>query len=117
MDCFLGSTLIERSTDALTCQKCGRRRHRTPAGCYGQWKQLGYEVKLWFLSLPFADVAVSRVEVRVSQGGHNIPEHVIRRRFKAGLHNFHNLYSKAVDSWVVYDSYVQPPKVLDWSDR
>jgi predicted ABC-type ATPase len=82
-----------------------------------RWKQLGYEVKLWFLSLPSADVAVSRVEVRVSQGGHNIPEHVIRRRFKAGLHNFHNLYSKAVDSWVVYDSYVQPPKVLDWSNR
>jgi predicted ABC-type ATPase len=82
-----------------------------------RWKQLGYEVKLWFLSLPSADVAVSRVEVRVSQGGHNIPEHVIRRRFKAGLHNFHNLYIKAVDSWVVYDSYVQPPKVLDWSDR
>lgn len=82
-----------------------------------RWKQLGYEVKLWFLSLPSADVAASRVEVRVSQGGHNIPEHVIRRRFKAGLHNFHNLYSKAVDSWVVYDSYVQPPKVLDWSGR
>ena len=78
-----------------------------------QWKQLGYEVNLWFLSLPSADVAVSRVEVRVSQGGDDIPEHVIRRRFKAGLHNFHNLYSKAVDSWVVYDSYVQPPKVLD----
>jgi len=82
-----------------------------------RWKQLGYEVKLWFLALPSADVAVSRVEVRVSQGGHNIPEHVIRRRFKPGLHNFHNLYSKAVDSWVVSDSYVQPPKVLDWSDR
>lgn len=82
-----------------------------------RWKQLGYEVKLWFLSLPSADVAVSRVEIRVSQGGHNIPEHVIRRRFKAGLDNFHNLYSKAVDSWVIYDSYAQPPKVLDWSDR
>lgn len=82
-----------------------------------QWKHLGYEVKLWFLSLPSADMALSRVAVRVSQGGHNIPEHVIRRRFKTGLDNFHNLYSKAVDSWVVYDSYVHPPKVLDWSDR
>jgi predicted ABC-type ATPase len=82
-----------------------------------QWRHLGYEVKLWFLSLPSADMAASRVAVRVSQGGHNIPEHVIRRRFKTGLDNFHNLYSKAVDSWVVYDSYVHPPKVLDWSDR
>ena len=82
-----------------------------------QWKQLGYEVKLWFLALPSADVAVSRVEIRVSQGGHNIPEHVIRRRFKAGLDNFRNLYSEAVDSWVVYDSFVHPPKVLEWSNK
>ena len=53
------------------------------------WQSLGYQVKLWFLSLPSADIAVSRVAIRVSQGGHNIPEQVIRRRFKAGLHNFH----------------------------
>lgn len=81
------------------------------------WQQLGYQVKLWFLSLPSADVAVSRVAIRVSQGGHNIPEDVIRRRFKAGLENFHNSYSKAVDSWALYDSYVHPPKLLNWSKK
>lgn len=79
------------------------------------WQNLGYQVKLWFLSLPSADIAVSRVAVRVSQGGHNIPEDVIRRRFTSGLENFHNVYSKAVDSWALYDSYVHPPKLLNWS--
>lgn len=82
-----------------------------------RWKQLGYDIKLWFLSLPSADVAVSRVEIRVLQGGHKIPENVIRRRFKAGWSNFQDLYSKAVDSWVVYDSFVHPPKVLYWSNK
>ena len=81
------------------------------------WQRLGYQVKLWFLSLPNADAAVARVAQRVMQGGHNIPEYVIRRRFKSGLDNFHYRYKLLVDSWVLYDNYVRPPKLLDWSDR
>ncbi len=62
------------------------------------WQRLGHQVKLWFLSLPSDDIAVSSVAHRVAQGGHHIPEDVIRRRFKAGLANFHNRYSRLVDS-------------------
>ncbi len=36
------------------------------------WQRLGYEVKLWFLSLPNEDLAVSRVVRRVLQGGGTI---------------------------------------------
>jgi len=53
----------------------------------------------------------------VLQGGHNIPEDVIRRRFKAGLANFHERYSKAVDSWAFYDSSGMQPKLIDWSNK
>ena len=81
------------------------------------WQAMGYQVKLWFLSLPSADVAVSRVALRVSQGGHNIPEHVIRRLFQAGLDNFHSFYSKIVNSWAVYDSSGLHPKLIDWSNK
>ena len=31
------------------------------------WKAIGYQVKLWFLSLPNEDVAVSRVALRVTK--------------------------------------------------
>lgn len=82
-----------------------------------RWQQLGYQVKLWFLSLPSPDVAVKRVAARVEQGGHNIPEEVIRRRYRAGLENFDVRYSKIVDSWAVYDSYFLPPRLIDWSNR
>jgi predicted ABC-type ATPase len=81
------------------------------------WQAHGYQVKLWFLSLPNEDIAVSRVARRVLQGGHNIPETVIRRRFKAGLANFHELYSKVVDSWAFYDSSGIQPKLIDWSNK
>ena len=35
------------------------------------WQSLGYQVKLWFLSLPSADISISRVSIKVSQGGIN----------------------------------------------
>jgi len=81
------------------------------------WQHLGYQVKLWFLYLPNEDIAVSRVARRVLQGGHDIPEDIIRRRFKAGLANFHQRYSKVVDSWAFYDSSGMNPKILDWSNK
>ncbi len=81
------------------------------------WQAHGYQVKLFFLSLPDAEVAVSRVAIRVSQGGHNIPEESIRKRFKAGLENFHNYYSKSVNSWAFYDSSGLHPKLIDWSKK
>ena len=81
------------------------------------WQSQGYQVKLWFLSLPNADIAVSRVARRVLQGGHNIPEDVIRRRFKSGLDNFHKRYSQVVDSWAFYDSSGIYPKLIGWSNK
>ena len=51
-----------------------------------QWRTQGYHVSLFFLRLPDAETAIARVAERVRQGGHNIPETVIRLRFTAGLH-------------------------------
>lgn len=81
-----------------------------------QWRALGYKVKLVFLTLPSADFAVERVSERVKHGGHNIPEAVIRRRFDAGLRNFHSVYKPLVDSWILIDNRAAPFKVLEWSD-
>ncbi len=78
-----------------------------------RWRQAGYVVKLVFLSLPDADVAVARVAARVAQGGHHVPEVVIRRRFGAGLRNFHGRYSGLVDEWQIYDNSDSPPVLLD----
>lgn len=64
----------------------------------------GYRVHLLFLSLPAPELAIARVAERVSQGGHHVPEGVVRRRFYAGLKNLFNCYPGAVDSWQVYDN-------------
>jgi predicted ABC-type ATPase len=72
-----------------------------------------YHVLLVFLSLPTADMAMARVAARVAQGGHNVPEADIRRRFVAGLKNFHEVYRKIVDGWTLYDNSGNIPRVIE----
>jgi predicted ABC-type ATPase len=59
-----------------------------------EWQRTGYHVTVLFLSLPSADAAIKRVQLRVAQGGHAIPEEVIRRRFAAGRGNFERSTSR-----------------------
>ncbi|CAG0991181.1 hypothetical protein BURK2_02396 [Burkholderiales bacterium] len=65
-----------------------------------KWQQRGYTIKLIFLALPHVEFALARVAARVAQGGHNISEIVVRRRFVAGLDNFHH---RSLLSKTVYD--------------
>ena len=82
-----------------------------------EWQELGYRVKLIFLSLPTADLDVARVAARVSQGGHHIPEDVIRRRFDSGLDNLEKLYQNLVDAWIVYDNSGVEPRLVKWGQK
>lgn len=78
-----------------------------------KWQAGGYAVKLFFLSLPSVDLATSRVRIRVSQGGHDIPIPVIRRRFAAGLRNFHSIYKNLVDEWALFDNSGKSPRLIE----
>lgn len=78
-----------------------------------RWQAQGYTVKLFFLRLPSAEMAVARVHQRVAAGGHNVPEDVILRRFDAGLRNFEQFYKPLVDEWVLYDNSTEQPVRLD----
>ena len=78
-----------------------------------EWQSVGYQVDLMFLQLPSAELAVERVRQRVAQGGHNIPEPDIRRRFDRGIENFHHRYRNIVDTWQVFDASQWPPILID----
>lgn len=82
-----------------------------------EWQGFGYHVKLIFLSLPTADMAVARVAARVTQGGHNVPEEVIRRRFRAGLENLDTIYKPLVNGWLLYDNSGSNLKMLAWGEK
>jgi len=76
------------------------------------WRSSGYLVKLIFLSLPNVEIAIERVATRVIQGGHNIPEEVIRRRFAHGIANFER-YKLLVDGWQLYDNSDTPAALIE----
>ena len=78
-----------------------------------RWRASGYVAELIFLQLPAPEMAVRRVRLRVRQGGHDIPEAVVRRRFDAGLRNFRELYSGAVDFWMRFDNGGIPAALID----
>jgi predicted ABC-type ATPase len=82
-----------------------------------QWREQGYHVSLFFLSLPDAETAIARVAERVRQGGHHIPEGVIRRRFAAGLRNFDRAYKMVVDTWAKYNNVGERPELLEWGEN
>jgi predicted ABC-type ATPase len=81
------------------------------------WQRAGYRVKLLFLQLNSAEEAIGRVAQRVRQGGHDIPEPIIRRRFAAGRENFERLYAPIVDAWALYDNSGSHPELLEWSEK
>jgi predicted ABC-type ATPase len=72
----------------------------------------GYAVILIFFYLNSQDLAVKRVETRVKEGGHNIPENIIRRRYDNGLKNFFNIFKPIVDEWMFIENSGEPYKLI-----
>jgi predicted ABC-type ATPase len=81
------------------------------------WRAAGYHVSLLFLSLPTVEMALARVAERVRQGGHDVPEATIRRRFVSGRRNFETRYRDAVDAWAVYDNSREARVLVEWRER
>ncbi len=77
-----------------------------------RWQARGYRVAIIYLRVPSADFAVRRVAKRVREGGHDIPEAVVHRRFERGWENFVELYRDIADEWQVYDNSGSVPVLL-----
>jgi predicted ABC-type ATPase len=75
-------------------------------------QQIGYFVTLVFFWLNSVDLAIERVKMRVSEGGHNIPEDIIRRRYMSGIRNLLKLYKPVCDYWIVINNSENPFKVI-----
>ncbi len=75
-------------------------------------KKKGYHITLLFFWLRSSDLAVKRVETRVKEGGHNIPEEVIRRRYDNGLKNFFGIFEPIVDEWMFIDNSGEPYEII-----
>jgi predicted ABC-type ATPase len=69
-----------------------------------QCKTDGWRVILLYFWLDSPETAIARVARRVGQGGHGVPEDVIRRRYPASIRNMRDYYLPVADEAEIYDN-------------
>jgi predicted ABC-type ATPase len=67
-------------------------------------KENDYSVSLVYIYLNSPELAIERVKKRVAEGGHNIPEETIRRRYNKGIENLFGRYIQLSDFWMIVDN-------------
>ncbi|MEP6806768.1 MAG: zeta toxin family protein [Flavobacterium sp.] len=72
----------------------------------------GYFVTLLFFWLNSIELAKQRVKIRVSEGGHNIPEDVIERRYERGIKNFFKIYLDKCNNVMLFDNSNKLPILI-----
>lgn len=75
-------------------------------------RERGYVVKLFYLWLPSAKVAIRRVRERVRKGGHAVPPADIRRRYHRSISNLAQHYLPLADEWTIFDNSCKVPRVV-----
>jgi len=98
-----GSFAIETTLSKKSYQKLVAKAH-----------EKGFYVQLLYFWLPSPEFAAARVAQRVKEGGHNIPNDVIFRRYFAGIKNLFEIYMPIVDYWVIYDNISTPPRKIGY---
>lgn len=67
-------------------------------------KRQHYNITIFFLWVPTAEVTRSRIKQRVLRGGHNVPEIDQNRRFPRSMANFLNHYRQLADAWTLFNN-------------
>jgi predicted ABC-type ATPase len=75
-------------------------------------KDAGYQITLVFFYLDSEELAIERVKARVIEGGHDIPEPVIRRRYISGIHNLFKIYIPICDYWMIFNNSVLTSELI-----
>jgi predicted ABC-type ATPase len=115
-----GRLMIERIDQLVAAGKsfafettcAGHRQAKLLRRC----REAGYRVTFIYLWLPSAQFAIERVAQRVAQGGHNIPEDVIVRRYAAGVYNMRHVFLPLADVASIYDNSVEPSVLIGAKD-
>ena len=67
-----------------------------------QLKENNYEINITYIFLGSEELCIERIKSRVLQGGHDVPDEDVRRRFNRGLNKFWNRYKAIADYYSIY---------------
>ena len=80
-------------------------------------RQDGWQIVLFFLWIPSADFSKDRVRQRVQDGGHDISDDAIYRRYPRIMHNLINIYMPLCDKISCYDNSNPEPVLVFEQDE
>ena len=106
-----GKRLLERAiADKLDYAFETTLGGKTIASLLQQALSEGIEVRIWYVGLEGAELHIERVRSRVAHGGHDIPEHRIRERYKQSRLNLIELLPKLTELMLYDNSEEADPK-------
>lgn len=79
-------------------------------------RTMGYSITLIYIWINSEELALQRIKERVLKGGHNIPEEVVRRRYKKGIKNLFGLFMPICDVWIVADNSLDNLELVAQND-
>jgi len=69
-----------------------------------EFRKKNYLITIIFVYLNSPEISIDRIRVRVSKGGHHVPDADVRRRFERGINNFWNIYRSECEHWVLVNN-------------
>ena len=104
---MMNAAVTERRSFSLETTLSGR----THLDLVARARRRGFRVTILFFALPSPEVCLTRIARRVAEGGHDVLEADVRRRFARGCANF-PAYAGSADLWRVFDNLAGTPKVV-----
>jgi predicted ABC-type ATPase len=113
--------LVLREIDRLAAERVDFAFETTLSGLgyvrrMRAWKRAGYRIEIVYLRLQSSRLALRRIAARVREGGHDVPQPDVVRRFSRGWGNFKRVYRQLADQWTVYDNSGREPRLLEKSE-
>ncbi|OGX30657.1 MAG: hypothetical protein A2787_05790 [Omnitrophica WOR_2 bacterium RIFCSPHIGHO2_01_FULL_48_9] len=90
---------------------------KTYVPLFKEAKTKGYNITIFYLSIPSTRLAQERIKQRVREGGHHVPTADIKRRFKRSWQNFIGLYMPLAQSWFLFDNSSLEPLEIAKCDQ
>lgn len=66
----------------------------------------------FFFWLRNVELAIERVKIRVTEGGHNIKSDIIRRRYTRGIRNLFEIYIPLFENIMIFDNSEAKPELI-----
>ncbi len=97
----------ERRTFTMETTLAGRSH----IGLIGEAEARGLRFGLLYFALPSVELCLERVRRRVTEGGHDVPEVDVRRRFSRSFANLATYRARAAE-WRIFDNRAARPQAI-----